>query len=283
MDKGSGEGRVILITGASTGFGRATAERLANAGWTVFGTSRRAPAPEELPKERPAAGTVTMVKLDVRAEEQARACVAGVVARTGRIDALLNNAGYSLCGAVEENTMDEVIGLFQTNFFGYVRMIREVLPILRQQGGGKIINVGSLAGIVGVPFHTHYSATKFAIEGLSEGLRLEARRFGVHVSLIEPSDFKTEGTEARVYPGAPVEAYRAVRERAVKIMIRSEQSGPGPEAFAALVERILKTAKPRLRYRVGGDAQWVPLAKTLLPVWAYEAAVRGSYKLDDPV
>lgn len=283
MENQSGAGPVVLVTGASTGFGRATAERLANAGMTVFGTSRRAPVPGELPRDRPARGTVTMVALDVRKDEDVRACVAGVMERAGRIDALINNAGYSLCGAVEENTLEEVKGLFETNFFGYVRMIREVLPMMRAQGGGRIINVGSLAGVVGVPFHTHYSATKFALEGLSEGLRMEVRRFGIHVSLIEPADFRTEGTAARVYPSAGLDAYAAVRDRAVKIMIQSEQGGPGPEAFAALVEKILKAKKPKLRYRVGADAQWVPLAKTLLPAAAYEAAIRGNYKLDDPV
>lgn len=274
---------VILITGASTGFGRATAERLAAAGMRVFGTSRKAPPPSELSGDAPEPGSITMVRLDVQKEEDVRECVTAVVRRAGRIDALLNNAGYSLCGAIEENTMAEVIDLFQTNYFGYVRMIREVLPVMRRQGEGRIINVGSLAGVVGVPFHAHYSGTKFALEGLSEGLRLEVRPFGIHVSLIEPSDFKTEGSDARVYPAEPVDAYLATRERAVKVMIESEQSGPGPEAFARLVEKILHARRPRLRYRVGGDARWVPLAKSLLPAGAYEFAIRRNYRMDEGV
>lgn len=277
------EGKVVLITGASTGFGRATAERLAAAGMRVFGTSRKAPPPEEVPEGSPASGSITMVRLDVRKDDEVRACVTAVVRRTGRIDALLNNAGYSLCGAVEENTMEEVLGLFQTNYFGYIRMIRKVLPVMRGQGAGRIINVGSLAGIVGVPFHAHYSATKFALEGLSEALRMELRPFGIHVSLIEPSDFKTEGTAARVYPAQPVDAYLNSRERAVEVMRQSEQTGPGPEGFARLVERILAEHRPRLRYRVGADAQWVPLAKTVLPAAAYEYAMRRNFQLDDSV
>jgi len=277
------EGGVVLITGASTGFGRATAKRLAGGGMRVFGTSRKAPSPGEVPADAPEPGSITMIRLDVQKDEDVRACVTAVVRRAGRIDALLNNAGYSLCGAVEESTMEEALHLFQTNYFGYIRMIREVLPVMRRQGGGRIINVGSLAGIVGVPFHAHYSATKFALEGLSEALRLEVRPFGVHVSLIVPSDFKTEGTEARVFPAEPVEAYLATRERAVEVMRESEQSGPGPEVFAKLVEKILTEPHPRLRYRVGGDAQWVPLAKTLLPSAAYEFAIRRNYRMHESV
>lgn len=277
------EGSVILITGASTGFGRATAERLAAAGMRVFGTSRKAPPPEELSDEAPAPGSITMLRLDVQKDDQVRACVTAVIQRAGRLDALLNNAGYSLCGAVEENTMEEVLDLFQTNYFGYIRMIREVLPVMRRQGEGRIINVGSLAGMVGVPFHAHYSGTKFALEGLSEALRLEVRSFGVHVSLIEPSDFKTEGTDARVFPAEPVEAYLTTRQRAVEVMRQSEQGGPGPEAFAKLVAEILAQPRPRLRYRIGGDAQWVPLAKTLLPAPAYEYAIRRNYRMDESV
>lgn len=279
MDKGA----VVLITGASTGFGKATAERLSGAGYRVFGTSRKAPPVDSIPPGKPAPGTVTMLRLDVQKDEEVRACVAAVMTRAGRIDALLNNAGYSLCGAVEENTLAEVEHLFQTNFFGYVRTIREVLPIMRRQGGGKIINVSSLAGIVGVPFHTHYSATKFAIEGMSEGLRMEVRRFGIHVSIIEPSDFKTEGTQARIFPKEPCDAYLKARERAVEVMIQSEQSSPGPEAFAALVEKILRSRSPKLRYRVGSDAQWVPVVKPLLPAGLYETLIRRNYRLDEPV
>ncbi len=277
MDKGS----VVLITGASTGFGKATAERLAQAGMRVFGTSRKADPPSALSADSPESGSITMVRLDVQKDEEVRACVDAVVQKTGRVDTLLNNAGYSLCGAVEENTLEEVIDLFQTNYFGYIRMIREVLPVMRQQGSGRIINVGSLAGVVGVPFHTHYSATKFALEGLSEALRMEVRPYGVHVSLIEPSDFKTEGSDARVYPKEPIDAYLATRQRAVNIMIESEQSGPGPERFAALVERILKDPSPRLRYGVGGDAQWVPWARRLLPHRAIEYFIRQNYKMDE--
>jgi NAD(P)-dependent dehydrogenase (short-subunit alcohol dehydrogenase family) len=133
---------------------------------------------------------------------------------------------------------------------------------------------------MGVPFHTHYSATKFALEGLSEALRLEVRPFGVHVSLIEPSDFNTEGSDARVYPSEPVDAYLTTRQRAVNIMIESERNGPGPELFARLVEKILKDPRPRLRYGVGGDAQWVPWAKKLLPHGVIEYAIRQNYKMD---
>ncbi|MCY1013953.1 SDR family NAD(P)-dependent oxidoreductase [Nannocystis pusilla] len=196
------EGTVVLITGASSGFGEAAARLLAARGpCRVFGTSRRA-AGHDTP------GGVEMLPLDVRSDASVAACVDAVMQRAGRIDVLVNNAGYTLAGAVEETAIDEAKAQFDTNFFGMARMVRAVLPVMRAQGGGRIVNVSSLAGLVGVPFHAHYSASKFAVEGLSEGLRQEVRRFGIHVSLIEPGDFKTAGTAAReraagVWPRTP--------------------------------------------------------------------------------
>jgi NAD(P)-dependent dehydrogenase (short-subunit alcohol dehydrogenase family) len=276
-------GSVVLITGASTGFGRATATRLASAGYCVYGTSRHAPTPETIGPEAAEPGKIVMVRLDVRDDASVRDCVAFVIGRAARIDALINNAGYSLCGAVEENSMAEVEGLFQTNLFGAIRLIRAVLPHMRAQGGGRIVNVSSVAGLLGVPFHAHYSATKFALEGLSEALRMEVARFGIHVSLVEPSDFRTEGTQARVFPAERLAEYETVRARAVEVMIRSERSAPGPEPVAELVEKILRSRKPRLRYLVGRDAMWAPLAKQLLPAAAYEWAMRRNFRVDEPV
>lgn len=267
---------VVLITGASSGFGEATARHLAACGWRVFGTSRKATWPSE------AAGPLTMVPLDVRNEESVRACVDGVLTRAGRIDALVNNAGYPLAGAVEETSIEESLAQFQTNFFGPCRMLRAVLPVMRRQGDGRIVTVTSLAGMIGVPFHAHYSATKFALEGLHEGLRQEVRGFGIQVSMIEPGDFKTAGTFAREWPARKIADYDANRERAVGIMARSEQSGPDPIKLARLVESILAAKRPKLRYRVGLDSKWVPRIRRVIPESLFERILRSNYKIDHP-
>jgi NAD(P)-dependent dehydrogenase (short-subunit alcohol dehydrogenase family) len=263
---------VILVTGASSGFGAATSRLLARRGMTVFGTSRRPAAGSDLP--------FSMLTLDVRSEESVARCVDAVMAETGRIDALVNNAGYTLTGAAEETSMEEARAQFETNFFGAAAMTRAVLPIMRRQGGGRIINVTSLAGLLGVPFMAIYSASKFALEGWSEGLRQEVRRFGIHVSVIEPGDFKTGNTEATVRVSTPLEAYDPARNRATGIMAKNEQSGPDPSVMADCVARVLQARRPRLRYRVGMDARWVPRLRHLIPEALFEAALRKSYEID---
>jgi NAD(P)-dependent dehydrogenase (short-subunit alcohol dehydrogenase family) len=263
---------VVLITGASSGFGAAAARLLAGQGMTVFGTSRRPAAGAEAP--------FAMLPLDVRSDESVAACVEAVLSRAGRIDALVNNAGYTLAGAVEETGLGEAQAQFETNFFGALRMTRAVLPHMRRQGGGRIVNISSLAGLVGVPFHATYAASKFALEGWSEGLRQEVRRFGVRVSLIEPGDFKTGATAARQRVAAPIAAYGSVRDRAIEIMAQSEQAGPDPSGVARCVARVLAASRPRLRYRVGNDARWVPRLRRLIPEWIFEAALRRNYEID---
>jgi NAD(P)-dependent dehydrogenase (short-subunit alcohol dehydrogenase family) len=263
---------VVLITGASSGFGAATARLLAEKGMTVFGTSRRPAAGADAP--------FAMLPLDVRSDESVATCVEAVLERAGRIDALVNNAGYTVAGAVEETSLEEARAQFETNFFGVVRMTRAVLPHMRRQGGGRIVTVSSLAGLVGVPFHATYAASKFALEGWSEGLRQEVRRFGVRVSLIEPGDFKTGATAARQRAASPVEAYGRVRDRAIECMAESEQAGPDPSGVALCVARVLQAPRPRLRYRVGTDARWVPRLRRLIPEWLFEAALRKYYEID---
>jgi NAD(P)-dependent dehydrogenase (short-subunit alcohol dehydrogenase family) len=269
--------RVVLITGASSGFGQAAAGHLAARGWRVFGTSRGAAGDQRAGEEREG---ITMLPLDVRSDESVAACVKEVMDRAGRIDALVNNAGYALGGAVEEISIDEAKAHFETNFWGAARMMRAVLPIMREQRAGRIVNVSSLAGLVGVPFHAYYSATKFAIEGLSEGLREEVRGFGIHVSLIEPGDFKTGGTAARERPAQPLAAYKQNADRAVEVMAKSEQSGPDPILFARLLERILNSPRPRLRYRLGSDAAWVPRIRAVIPESTFQWALRKNYQIE---
>jgi short-subunit dehydrogenase len=176
--------RVVLITGASSGVGQATARLLSQRHYKVFGTSRNPASAEIIP-------AVEMLPLDVRADDSVRACVEAVSTRGGRIDVLINNAGYELAGALEELTSEEAKAQFETNFFGVVSMVNAVLPFMRQQKRGHIINVGSLSGLSPIPFLGIYSASKFALEGYTETLRHEVKPFNIHVSLTEAGFLKT--------------------------------------------------------------------------------------------
>jgi NAD(P)-dependent dehydrogenase (short-subunit alcohol dehydrogenase family) len=187
------EQKVVLITGASSGIGQATAELLVQRGFTVFGTSRHPAAAEAIPG-------VKMLPLDVRVDESANVCVDLVLKRTAQLDILINNAGYVQRGAIEEVSVEEARAQLDTNFFGVVRMVKAVLPVMRGQGGGRIINISSLVGLVPLPFGGFYAASKFALEGYTEALRHEVRPFNILVSLVEPGFIKTRLTENARFP-----------------------------------------------------------------------------------
>lgn len=224
---------VVLITGASSGIGLACAEHLTTRGCRVYGASRRGP-----------------IAMDVRDGASVRAAVARILAAEGRIDAVINNAGIAIAGAVEDTSVEEAREQFDVNFFGVLRVCREVLPVMREQRAGCIINISSIAGLLAVPYQGLYSASKFALEGLTESLRLEVRDFGIRVVLVEPGDHRTAFTANRRQTQTSL-AYRKRSEFAVGRMAADEQSGPGPERLARLVDRILNTPDPRLRYTVG--------------------------------
>lgn len=267
-------GDVVLITGASSGFGRLTAQLLACHNFRVFGTSRRA-------SPGSSAGIFEMLPLDVQSDESVHGCVEIVLKRAGRIDVLINNAGYGLSGAAEETTMDEAQALFETNFFGSVRMVNAVLPYMRQQQHGHIINLSSVVGMAGVPFEGFYAASKHAIEGYSESLRYEVRPFNIHVSMIEPAGFETNFGSALQKASVPIEAYAEVRERAVSVLEEDMlQGGADPILIAAIVLRILQSPAPRLRYPAGNDAFVMAACKRLLPDVALEFMMRSLFKLD---
>jgi len=259
--------RVVVVTGASSGIGKACAEHLALRGWRVFGAQRRTDS---------AVHGIEMVRLDVTDEDSVRNAVATIHQRTGRIDALVNNAGNSVMGAVEDTSIDEAKAQFETNFFGVLRLCRAVLPIMRAQANGYIINIGSLAGIQGLPFHGLYAASKFALEGMSESLRLETRRFGIKVVVVEPGDFDTAlPMTRRTAAGAgAASAYRDRFERSKAQQEKDEVEAPTPESIARLVERILESRDPAMRYSVGMISQRIVVPfKRLLPQRLYEAVL----------
>ncbi len=261
---------VVLVTGASSGIGATSAAFLAERGYRVYGGSRGAVT---------AAG-VEPITLDVSDDASVARAVEIILAKEGRLDILVNNAGFGIAGAVEDTSIDEVRAQFDVNFFGVLRVCRAVLPGMRQQKAGYIVNIGSIGGLIAIPFQGFYSASKFALEGFSEALRLEVRPFGIQVVLIEPGDHRTSFTQNRrstVGSGAG-SAYRDRFERAIARMAADEQGGPDPEGIARLLHKVLSKPRPRLRYTTGPAAQRAAVwLKRTMPYAVIEKIMRDYY------
>ncbi len=263
--------RVVLITGASSGIGKACAEGLSAKGFKVYGTSRK-PVPGKLPYE--------MIRLDVADSGSVEEAVGRVMGQEGRIDILINNAGILLTGPIEDTTVEEARALFETNFFGVIRVSRAVIPHMRRQGGGVIVNIGSLAGLMGLPFQGIYSASKFALEGMSQALRMELKRFKIHVVLIEPGDIKTE-IRAHGLKTSVSELYGHQFERTFEVIQRNEEKGENPEFVADRVFRILRERAPRARHVVGTRTQELAVfLKRLLPSDFFLRVIASHYRID---
>jgi NAD(P)-dependent dehydrogenase (short-subunit alcohol dehydrogenase family) len=252
---------VVVITGASSGIGKACAEFLYARGYRVYGTSRQAPRAVVQASASDDAPLFELIPLDVTSDESVERGIGIVLACEGRIDVVVNNAGFGVAGAVESTTIDEAHEQFETNFFGTMRMCRAVLPIMRQQGSGRILNLSSIAGRIGIPYQALYSASKFAIEGFTEALRMEVAPFGIQVVLIEPGDFRTGFTASRRMArdaGSPV--YSARQAKALAVMEHDETQGATPEAVGRLAHRIITSRSPRVRYAVGPVSEKLALA-----------------------
>ena len=264
--------KVILVTGASCGFGQIIAAQLAARGHRVFGTSRRA-----LPDQ----GQVRMLVLDVTDDAQVSNALAQVIEEAGRIDVLINNAGVGLCGAVEDTSLAEAQWQMDTNFFGPLRMIHAALPHMRNQGSGRIINIGSLAGMAGMPFQPFYSASKYAIEGLNEALRLELTGSGIQSTTINPGDFKTGFTDARVFSAQARDGQNTQRlNSTVAIYERDEQQGADPQLVAELVAQLVEEPLLDVRYPVGSLGQRAGIfAKRLMPARLFEWLMKATYAI----
>jgi NAD(P)-dependent dehydrogenase (short-subunit alcohol dehydrogenase family) len=223
---------------------------------------------------------VEMLPLDVRADDSVRSCVESVLNRGGRLDVLINNAGHELAGALEELTLEEARAQFETNFFGVVRMVAAVLPIMRRQKGGHIINVSSLSGLSAIPFLGIYSASKFALEGYTEALRHEVKPFNIHVSLTEAGFLKTPMMNHRQVGANRMTQYEPWRQRALAAIRAYEEAGPGPEVVADRLLEIVSSGTPRLRHLIGQQAKWVGRWRRFLPAGMYELGVRRTFSLD---
>src|SRR3989475_10664458 len=218
--------KVALVTGVSSGIGRATAALLSRRGFRVFGTMRK---PSEI--NGPLEG-VELVRLDVRDEESVRSCLRTVLDQAGRIDALVNNAGYTLIGSLEETSIEEAKDVFETNFFGVLRMSQALLPIMREQGYGRIANISSVLGFLPAPYQGIYAASKHALEGYSESLDHEVRQFGIRVSVIEPGFTRTNISQNGQLAGRPIEAYSGQRNRVLDALRESFTKGAYPATVA---------------------------------------------------
>jgi len=264
--------KTVLVTGAPSGIGSAIAQLFHRRGFMVYGTSRSAD---------PGSNTeFPMLQLDVNSNASAQACVNEVLARAGRLDILVNNAGFALSGAAEETSIEEAKEQFETNFFGVVRMVKAVLPAMRGARSGRIITIGSLAGLVGLPYSAFYSGSKFALEGYLEALWFELTPFGISVSLIEPGYVQTPISKAMRIAADPIAAYDGPRDRAIATVDRSVGKGIAPEVVANTVFRAAQSRKPRLRYRVGADSRWLPRLKSIASWNFFAYGVRKTFELD---
>jgi NAD(P)-dependent dehydrogenase (short-subunit alcohol dehydrogenase family) len=265
--------KIALVTGASSGIGEATAERLATGGYTVYGTSRRGAGSGQRSFE--------MLSLDVTSEQSVATAVAELLRREGRIDLLVNNAGFGVApAAAEESSIEQAQSIFDTNFFGVVRMTRAVVPHMRSQGSGRIINIGSVLGFLPMPYGALYSATKHAVEGYSESLDHELRTRGIRVVVIEPAYTKTPFDANFLEPDSKLDVYRedraTVGDRVKEVM----ETAAGPAVVAEAVLKAARAAHPKVRYTAGGLAGRLRLLRKFAPAGVMDAGIRRDLRLD---
>jgi NAD(P)-dependent dehydrogenase (short-subunit alcohol dehydrogenase family) len=262
--------QVALVTGASSGFGQATAARLSARGFRVFGTSR-------VPTYH-GPSSLELLPLDVTSETSVEMCIQTILERTGRIDLLVNNAGFAQAGALEETSLEEARAQFDTNVFGVLRMLKAVLPVMRKQGGGQMITVSSLLGVVAMPYLGLYASSKFALEGMIEGLYHELRPFHIKVSLVEPTFFRTK-FDARP-PATPLAAYESARQSTMQFVHEAVEQGPDPEHVARRIAQLATSGDPPLRSYVGPRANLLVALRHWLPPRIFEQVRRRVFQLE---
>ena len=260
-----GNGKTVLITGASSGIGKATAELLTEKGYAVYGAARRLERMKDLEEKG-----VRLIKMDLTEENSIVEGVKTIEKERGGVDILINNAGYGLYGAVEDVPIEEARRQFEVNLFGAARLIQLVLPHMRKNRYGKIVNISSVGGKIFSPMGAWYHATKHALEGLSDCLRFEVKRFGIDVIVIEPGGVGTEWGDIAVQNLLKTSgegAYSEVAKRVAEFMKRTYESGrlPGPESVARVIYRAITAKKPKTRYTAGYMAKPMLLARWLFP------------------
>ncbi len=259
------EAPVVIVTGASSGIGQATARAFRGAGFRVFGTSRRS---------TPDFDGITMLTCDVTSDGSVLELIERTIADGKRIDVLVNNAGSGLLGAAEESSMAQAERLFDVNFFGVLRMTNAVLPIMRRQGSGRIINVSSVLGLIPAPYSALYASTKHAIEGYSESLDHELRSFGIRAVLIEPAYTRTSFGDQVIKPDRPLDTYNAARAVIGSVFQRAITMGEPPEIVADTILKAAIVPSPKARYAAGRLARRVSFLRRFVPATLFDKSLR---------
>lgn len=268
------EQKVVLITGGSSGIGKATGQFLTQKGFKVYGTTRNLAKYADFKD-------FELVALDVTKEETISTAVKHIVAKSGKIDILINNAGVGITGPIEETPIEEINKAFDTNFNGPIRLMQAVMPVMRKQNQGLIINITSIAGYMGLPFRGVYSATKGALELVTEAIRMETKAFGIKITNLAPGDFATNIASGRFHsPVVKGSAYEKTYGDALALMNEHVDQGGDPLQVAKAVYKIIHTQNPKVHYRVGEFTQKISqLLKRLLPDKAFEKLLLKHYKL----
>jgi len=265
--------KVVLITGGSSGIGKSIGEYLHQKGFVVYGTSRN---PEKITNS-----IFPLVALDVRDKQSIVNCVAEVIQKSGRLDIVINNAGVGITGPIEEIPTEEIRNNFETNLFGPIEVMKSVLPQMREQKSGLIINITSIAGYMGLPYRGIYSASKGALELITEALRMEVKSFGIQITNVAPGDFATNIAAGRYH--APVvkgSAYELPYGNTLKEMDSHVDSGSNPNEMAEAIFTIIQTKNPKVHYKVGAFMQKFSIVlKRILPDTMYEKMLMNHYKL----
>lgn len=265
--------KVVLITGGSSGIGKSIGEFLHHKGFVVYGTSRN---PDKIINS-----VFPLVALDVRNTESIQSAVSKIIEISGRLDIVINNAGVGITGPLEEIPTEEIRNNFETNFFGPIEVMKAVLPQMRKQNSGLIINITSIAGYMGLPYRSVYSASKGALELITEALRMEVKSFGIEITNVAPGDFATNIAAGRYH--APVikdSAYEAVYGGVLATMNEHVDAGSNPNEMAEAVYKIIHTKKPNVHYKVGAFMQKFSIVlKRALPDKVYEKMLMNHYKL----
>lgn len=265
---------VVLITGASSGIGKATASFLAEKGFTVYGTSRNPEKIKKIEKFR-------LLPLEVSNRKSIEQAVNAIIKEEGKIDVLINNAGIGITGAIEETPVKEIRKAFNTNLYGPVRVMKAVLPYMRLQKKGIIINITSIAGYMGLPYRGVYSATKGALELITEAMRMEVKDFGVQITNVAPGDFATNIASGRyhtpLYKDSP---YKKPYGNILKMIDEEVSGGNDPVKVARLIYKIIQNPRPRIHYKAGAFMQKFSIfLKRILPGKMFEKLMSNHYKL----
>ncbi|MEX0165895.1 oxidoreductase [Pseudomonas brassicacearum] len=265
--------RVALVTGASSGIGEAIAHKLVAAGYSVYGTSRRGGQAGQQ--------GFPLLVLDVTDDASVEAVIQELLRLEGRIDLLVNNAGFGIApAAAEESSVEQAKALFDTNFLGIVRTTRAVVPHMRRQGGGRIINIGSILGVVPVPYAALYSASKHAVGGYSQALDHELRTHGIRVTVVEPGYTKTQFESNNLQPDARLDVYEDVRVKVTKVVSQAMATADGPDVVADVVLQVARAERPKLRYTAGKSASQLQFLRNFAPARLLDTGIRRALQLE---